>query len=274
MGLFGIDIPKEFGGPDIDIVTRVLLAIEMAQHRAGLYVPCYGTFGGAGLAQIFEANEDQKERYLYPTLRGEKKPFFGLTEPSGGSDPARAIQTQGRAQGQWLGAERRQDLHLRRRPRAVRHRLRPHRRLQGPRRHHLLHRRRRHAGLPRAPRRAHAALVELRHRARVQGLLGVGPPGAGRGQQGLRRRQRPADAPAHSLCRGLHRRRHRGARDGDRMGQDALDLRREARQPPGRAVDAGRQRDRHPHRPATSRWRRPRRRGAACRSAPRPPSPS
>jgi len=44
-------------------VTRVLLAIEMAQHRAGLYVPCYGTFGGAGLAQIFEANEDQKERY-------------------------------------------------------------------------------------------------------------------------------------------------------------------------------------------------------------------
>src|SRR5467141_467131 len=73
MGLFGIDIPKQFGGPDIDIVTRVLLAIEMAQHRAGLYAPCYGTFGGAGLAQIFEANEDQKERYLYPTLRGEKK---------------------------------------------------------------------------------------------------------------------------------------------------------------------------------------------------------
>src|SRR6476620_1324253 len=69
MGLYGIDIPKEYGGPDIDIVTRVLLAIEMAQHRAGLYVPCYGTFGGAGLAQIFEANEDQKQRYLYPTLR-------------------------------------------------------------------------------------------------------------------------------------------------------------------------------------------------------------
>lgn len=94
MGLYGIDIPVEFGGPDIDIVTRTLLAIEMSQHRAGLYVPCYGTFGGAGLAQIFEANDDQKERYLYPTLRGEKKPFFGLTEPSGGSDPARAIKTR------------------------------------------------------------------------------------------------------------------------------------------------------------------------------------
>ena len=93
MGFYGVDIPEEFGGPGIDIVTRTLMAIEMAQHRAGLYAPCYGVFGGAGLAQLYEANDDQKERYLYPVLRGEKKGFFGLTEPSGGSDPARAIQT-------------------------------------------------------------------------------------------------------------------------------------------------------------------------------------
>jgi alkylation response protein AidB-like acyl-CoA dehydrogenase len=94
MGLYGLDIPEEYGGPGVDIVTRTLLAIEMAQHRAGLYAPCYGVFGGAGLAQLYEASDAQKDRYLYPTLRGEKKGFFGLTEPSGGSDPARAIQTR------------------------------------------------------------------------------------------------------------------------------------------------------------------------------------
>ncbi len=94
MGLYGLDIPEEFGGPGIDIVTRTLMAIEMAKHRAGLYAPCFGTFGGAGLAQLYEATDDQRERFLYPTLRGEKKTFFGLTEPSGGSDPARAIQTR------------------------------------------------------------------------------------------------------------------------------------------------------------------------------------
>ncbi len=94
MGLYGLDIPPEYGGPDIDIVTRTLLAIEMSQHRAGLYAPCYGVFGGAGLVQLFEANDDQKARYLYPTLEGRKRGFFGLTEPSGGSDPARAIQTR------------------------------------------------------------------------------------------------------------------------------------------------------------------------------------
>ena len=94
MGLYGLDIPPEYGGPEIDLVTRTLMAVEMSQHRAGLYSPCYGTFGGAGLAQLFEATDSQKEKYLYPTLRGEKRGFFGLSEPSGGSDPARAIQTK------------------------------------------------------------------------------------------------------------------------------------------------------------------------------------
>jgi alkylation response protein AidB-like acyl-CoA dehydrogenase len=94
MGLYGLDIPPEYGGPDIDLITRTLIAVEMAQHRAGLYAPCYGAFGGAGLAQLFEATDAQKEAYLYPTLRGEKRCFFGLSEPSGGSDPARAIETK------------------------------------------------------------------------------------------------------------------------------------------------------------------------------------
>ncbi len=93
MGLFGLGIPREYGGPDIDLVTQTLIAIETSQHRAGLYAPCYGVFGGAGLAQLYEANDDQKERYLYPMLRGEKRGFFALTEPSGGSDPARATRT-------------------------------------------------------------------------------------------------------------------------------------------------------------------------------------
>ncbi|MEM7340364.1 MAG: acyl-CoA dehydrogenase family protein [Actinomycetota bacterium] len=103
MGFYGIDIPAEFGGPGLDVTTRALMAIEMSQHRAGLYNPCYGTFGGAGLAQLYEATEEQKERYLYPTLRGERRGCFALTEPSGGSDPARAIQTKAQPDGdEWI----------------------------------------------------------------------------------------------------------------------------------------------------------------------------
>ena len=94
MGLYGLDTPPEWGGPEINLVTRCLIAIECGQHRAGLYAPCYYVFGGARQAQLFEATDEQKDKYLYPMLRGEKKTFFALSEPSGGSDPARAIQTR------------------------------------------------------------------------------------------------------------------------------------------------------------------------------------
>jgi len=103
MGFWGLDVPEEYGGAGVDLVTRTLIAFEMSQHRAGLYVPCYGVFGTMGLAQLYEATKDQKERYLKPVLRGEKKGFFGLTEPSGGSDPARAIQTRAvKDGGDWI----------------------------------------------------------------------------------------------------------------------------------------------------------------------------
>lgn len=94
MGLYHIDVPEGYGGPGLPLTTRGLVAEEMSQHRAGLYLPCYGAFGSAGLAQLYDASDDQKDRYLHPMLRGEKRAFFGLTEPSGGSDPARAIQTK------------------------------------------------------------------------------------------------------------------------------------------------------------------------------------
>ena len=94
MGLYGLDTPPEYGGPEIDLVTRCLIAIECSQHRAGLYAPCYYAFGGARQAQLFEATDAQKDKYLYPMLEGKKRVFFGLSEPSGGSDPGRAIQTR------------------------------------------------------------------------------------------------------------------------------------------------------------------------------------
>ena len=103
MGFYGLDIPAEYGGPGLDTTTRALMAIEMSKHRAGLYNPCYGVFGGAGLAQLYEATDEQKERWLYPTLRGEKTACFALTEPSGGSDPGRAIRTRGFKDGdEWV----------------------------------------------------------------------------------------------------------------------------------------------------------------------------
>lgn len=103
MGLYNLDVPEELGGVGADTVTRTLLAMEMSQHRAGLYSPCYAAFGQQDMAQLYEATDAQKERYLFPILRGEKSSFFALTEPSGGSDPARSIQTRAKQDGSdWI----------------------------------------------------------------------------------------------------------------------------------------------------------------------------
>jgi alkylation response protein AidB-like acyl-CoA dehydrogenase len=103
MGLYGLDAPAEYGGPGIDLVTRTLIAMEISQHRAGLYLPCYNVFGVPGPGHLFAANAEQKERYLYPTLRGEMRGFFAATEPAGGSDLAGAIKTRAVRDGDdWL----------------------------------------------------------------------------------------------------------------------------------------------------------------------------
>ena len=87
LGLYGMDIPEEFGGPGLDVTTRALLAMEMTQHRGGLYTACYGIFGGAGLAQLYEATDDQKQRYL-PRLAAGEIGAYSLSEAGAGTDAA------------------------------------------------------------------------------------------------------------------------------------------------------------------------------------------
>lgn len=97
MGLYNMDLPEDFGGPGIDLVTRSLLAIEMSQHRAGLYAPCYDAFGHLNYIPLLAAwaTPYQREKYLEPTVTGKLRGCFALSEPSGGSDPGRSIETRG-----------------------------------------------------------------------------------------------------------------------------------------------------------------------------------
>ena len=96
MGLYNMDLPVELGGPDIDLVTRCLISIETSQHRAGLYAPCYDAFGYINYLPVMAAHatEHQREKYINPTVSGEIRGCFALSEPSGGSDPGRSIQTR------------------------------------------------------------------------------------------------------------------------------------------------------------------------------------
>jgi alkylation response protein AidB-like acyl-CoA dehydrogenase len=85
-GFFGVQTPTEYGGMALSGVMTALLEAELGRS----FVPF--RFGGHADNILFEANEEQRKRYLLPTISGERISCFAITEPGAGSD-ARAIRT-------------------------------------------------------------------------------------------------------------------------------------------------------------------------------------
>lgn len=79
-GLWGLMTPEEYGGVDLGFMMAALIWMETARS----FVPFQ--FGGQADNILYHGNEEQKERYLVPTINGERKSCFAITEPGAGSD--------------------------------------------------------------------------------------------------------------------------------------------------------------------------------------------
>ncbi|MQA95219.1 MAG: acyl-CoA dehydrogenase [Streptosporangiales bacterium] len=86
-GFWGINTPEEYGGINLGPIMAVIVAMETGRT----YVP-FG-FGGTADNILYAGNEEQKKRYLLPTIEGERRSCFAITEPGAGSD-ARNIRTR------------------------------------------------------------------------------------------------------------------------------------------------------------------------------------
>jgi len=93
-GLWALGAPKKFGGQERSIFELTLAAEESSQHRLGAYNPGLNAFGSEPPNVLYEGTEDQIQKYVLPTIEGKTHAFMAITEPSGGSDPARAIRTK------------------------------------------------------------------------------------------------------------------------------------------------------------------------------------
>jgi acyl-CoA dehydrogenase len=65
----------------------------------GLYFPACGAFGQDPPLVIFKGTPDQIAKYGVPTIEKGLKTFVAISEPSGGSDPARSIATRAERKG-------------------------------------------------------------------------------------------------------------------------------------------------------------------------------
>ncbi len=82
MGFWGITTPEEYGGANLGPIMGAITAMELSHT----FVPF--TFGGNADNILYQCNEEQKQRYLIPTINGERRSCFALTEPGAGSDAA------------------------------------------------------------------------------------------------------------------------------------------------------------------------------------------
>ncbi len=92
MGLWLLDVPAEHGGAALDLVSQCVVAEEVGR-TAALPFRSHGLFGPDVRPILFHANEEQRQRFLLPVLRGEIRVCFAQTEPDAGSDPG-SMKTQ------------------------------------------------------------------------------------------------------------------------------------------------------------------------------------
>ncbi|MCC2033189.1 acyl-CoA dehydrogenase family protein [Microbacterium allomyrinae] len=85
LGLFGMTIPEEYGGLDLDPVSFAIVFEELARGWMGIA----GVLGSHSLSCRMIATHgtaEQKEKYLPALATGERRTGLGLTEPDAGTD--------------------------------------------------------------------------------------------------------------------------------------------------------------------------------------------
>jgi alkylation response protein AidB-like acyl-CoA dehydrogenase len=86
MGFLGIAFPEEYGGAGADKVTESIFVEEAGRICAGITMGINAHVGLACLPIWKFGTEEQKQKFLVPSLAGKKIGGFGLTEPHAGSD--------------------------------------------------------------------------------------------------------------------------------------------------------------------------------------------
>lgn len=89
MGYFGIFQSEEYGGLDLDLFYTVIFLEELQKVNSGGFAAAMWAHAYLAMTHLKkEANNEQKEKYLAPSITGEKIGCLCITEPFGGSDVA------------------------------------------------------------------------------------------------------------------------------------------------------------------------------------------
>src|SRR5258708_15528020 len=87
LDLFGSEFEEKYGGAGAGYLFEAVLVEEMSRCGSGGVAAGLGAHAQIALPPINSfGNEDQKQRWLVPGIRGEKIAALAITEPDAGSD--------------------------------------------------------------------------------------------------------------------------------------------------------------------------------------------
>jgi butyryl-CoA dehydrogenase len=93
-GLYAANMPEDVGGAGLDTLSWLLYERELGRANYALHWTCVARPSNILLA----GTQAQREKYLYPCLRGETWDCLAMTEPGAGSD-LRGMQASARQDG-------------------------------------------------------------------------------------------------------------------------------------------------------------------------------
>ncbi|MFT4800927.1 MAG: acyl-CoA dehydrogenase [Flavobacteriaceae bacterium] len=87
MGFFGINYPEEFGGLNLDLFYTVIFLEELQKVNSGGFAANMWAHAYLAMTHLNkEGSQEIKEKYLAPSISGDKIGCLCITEPFGGSD--------------------------------------------------------------------------------------------------------------------------------------------------------------------------------------------
>ena len=102
-GLWCLDAPAEYGGGGLSAFQLVVVLEEACKHRFCFPHAGGGAFGHSPPVVLYQGDTDLIDRYVKPTIEQGWTSYTAIAEESGGSDPARAIKTTARRDGdEWV----------------------------------------------------------------------------------------------------------------------------------------------------------------------------
>jgi acyl-CoA dehydrogenase len=99
IGILGLGFPEQYGGTPGGMLDEALIAEELSYGFNDLALAYLLGVSFGGYSILHQGNDEQKEKFLPPLIKGETNFALGLTEPGGGLDILNALKTKAKEDG-------------------------------------------------------------------------------------------------------------------------------------------------------------------------------